>query len=228
VSILSFGVLSRDQIANLQQPSMAGVLQSVVGHWGKGFISVGLVISVLGAYLAWTMMAAEVLFVAAKDRDMPAFLARTNSVDAPRVAVLMTTILIQIVLIVTYFSDDAFTFTLELCSALSLIPYMFAAAYALKLGVTGETYDDGSGARNRQALVAGLATFYTVFLLYAAGTKFLLLSCVVYAPGTVLFLMARRERGQRPFSALEAGIFAVVAAGAIVGIVGLATGRISI
>jgi arginine:ornithine antiporter / lysine permease len=83
VSILSFGVLPREEIAGLQQPSMAGVLQSVVGHWGKGFVSVGLVISVLGAYLAWTMMAAEVLFVAAKDRDMPAFLARTNRSDAP-------------------------------------------------------------------------------------------------------------------------------------------------
>ena len=28
------------------------------------------IISVLGAYLAWSLMAAEVLFVAAKDRDM--------------------------------------------------------------------------------------------------------------------------------------------------------------
>ena len=40
------------------------------------FVSVGLIVSVLGAYLAWTLMAAEVLFVAAKDDDMPRFLAR--------------------------------------------------------------------------------------------------------------------------------------------------------
>jgi arginine:ornithine antiporter / lysine permease len=140
----------------------------------------------------------------------------------------MTTILIQVVLILTYFSDDAFTFTLELCSALSLIPYMLAAGYALKLGITRETYENDPGARNRQALVAGVATFYTVFLLYAAGTKFLLLSCIVYAPGTILFLMARREKGRRLFSPLEAVIFAVVAAGAIVGVVSLATGRMSI
>jgi arginine:ornithine antiporter/lysine permease len=228
VSILSFGVLARPDIADLQQPSMAGVLESVVGHWGKGFVSIGLVISVLGAYLAWTMMAAEVLYVAAKDWDMPRFLSRTNRFDAPQVATLATTILIQIVLVVTYFSDDAFTFTLELCSALSLIPYMLAAAYALKLGVTRETYEHDAKARNRQALVAGLATFYTVFLLYAAGTKFLLLSCVIYAPGTILFVMARREKRQRLFSPAEAAIFAAVTLGAIVGVVGLAVGYISI
>ena len=47
---------------------MAGVLEAAVGHWGKVFISVGLIVSVLGAYLAWTLMAAEVLYVAGQGR----------------------------------------------------------------------------------------------------------------------------------------------------------------
>ena len=55
---------------------MGGVLEAAVGQWGKVFVSVGLIVSVLGAYLAWTLMAAEVLFVAAKDDDMPRFLRR--------------------------------------------------------------------------------------------------------------------------------------------------------
>jgi arginine:ornithine antiporter / lysine permease len=65
VTIVSYGVLPAGEIAELRQPSMAGVLESVVGEWGKAFVSVGLIVSVLGAYLAWTLMAAEVLFVAA-------------------------------------------------------------------------------------------------------------------------------------------------------------------
>ncbi len=44
------------------------------GSGAAVFVSVGLIVSVLGAYLAWTLMAAEVLFVAAKDDDMPRFL----------------------------------------------------------------------------------------------------------------------------------------------------------
>ncbi|MCB9416489.1 MAG: hypothetical protein H6522_04595 [Mycolicibacterium sp.] len=35
------------------------------------------IVSVLGAYLAWTLMAAEILFIPAKTDDMPRFLART-------------------------------------------------------------------------------------------------------------------------------------------------------
>jgi arginine:ornithine antiporter/lysine permease len=97
------------------------------------------------------MMSAEVLYVAAKDRDMPSFLARTTGKNVPLPALIMTSILIQVALVITLFSADAFTFTLKLCSSLSLIPYLLAAAYALKLGVRGETYDAQPQNRVREA-----------------------------------------------------------------------------
>src|SRR5829696_4997020 len=140
VTIVTYGVLPASEIAELRQPSMAGVLESVVGEWGKAFVSVGLIVSVLGAYLAWTLMAAEVLFVAAKDDDMPRFLARTRGADVPFPALLLSTILVQVMLVVTLFSEDAFNFALDRTSALTLIPFLPAAAYALKLALTRETY----------------------------------------------------------------------------------------
>jgi arginine:ornithine antiporter/lysine permease len=216
VTIVSYGILPAGELADLRQPSMAGVLEPAVGGWGKTFVSVGLIVSVLGAYLAWTLMAAEVLFVAAKDEDMPRFLRRSTAQDVPLPALVMTTILVQLVLIVTYFSEDAFNFALDLTSALTLIPFLLAAAFALRL------------ARGRYIAIAGLATAYTIFLLFAAGLKFVLVSFIVYAPATVLFVMARREQGRRVFSPLELVILVVSVAGAIIGIVALAAGWISI
>jgi arginine:ornithine antiporter/lysine permease len=157
-------------------------------------------VSVLGAYLAWTLMAAEVLFVAARDEDMPRFLGRTRRTDVPFASLLLTTILIQVVLVVTYFSEDAFNFALDLTSALSLIPFLLAAAYAVKLAVTRDSYVEQPQGRNRELWIAGLATFYIAFLLFAAGLKFFLLSFIVYAPATILFVMARREQGRKLFS----------------------------
>ena len=90
VTIVSYGILPRAEIAELRQPSMAGVMEAAVGSWGNVFVSLGLIVSVLGAYLAWTLMAAEVLFVAAKDDDMPRFLRRENQAEAPVSALLMT------------------------------------------------------------------------------------------------------------------------------------------
>jgi arginine:ornithine antiporter/lysine permease len=228
VVIVSYGIMPMSEIAELRQPSMAGVLEEAVGTWGKVFISVGLIVSVLGAYLAWTLMAAEVLFVAAKDDDMPRFLRRANAADVPVPALLMTTILTQVVLVITAFSDDAFNFALDLTSALSLIPYLLAAAFAAKIGMRPDPLTAGGRTSNRELTIAWVAVIYTAFLLYAAGLKFVLVSLIFYAPATILFVMARREQGRRLFSPREFVILAVSVIGAVIGIVALAAGWISL
>jgi arginine:ornithine antiporter / lysine permease len=228
VTIVSYGILPRAELAQLRQPSMAEVLEAAVGDWGAVFVSVGLIISVLGAYLAWTLMAAEVLFVAAQDDDMPRFLRRVNNVQVPVAALLMSTLLIQAMLFVTLVSEQAFDFSLNMTSALTLIPFLLAAGYALQLAVTNETYDDRPDGRSRGLVVGALATLYTAFLLFAAGPKYMLVSFVIYAPASVLFVMARREQGRRPFSPGELVILAVSIAGAVLGVVALVAGWITI
>jgi arginine:ornithine antiporter / lysine permease len=228
VSILAYGILPRAEIAQLRQPSVGGVLEAAVGHWGAVFIGAGVIVSVLGAYLAWTMMAAEVLSVAAKKQDMPAFLARENANQVPSAALLMTTLLIQVVLVATLFSDDAFTFALSLCSHLSLLPYFLSAVFALMLVLRKETYENDPGDIGKDTVIAILATVYTIFLLFAGGMKFLLLGFIIYAPGTILYYITRKEQGKQLFTPAEWVLFAVAVIGCVVGIHGLATGYISI
>jgi arginine:ornithine antiporter/lysine permease len=69
---------------------------------------------------------------------------------------------------------------------------------------------------------------YTAFLLYAAGLKFILVSFIIYAPATILFVIARREQGRRLFSPAELALLAVSLAGAVLGVVALAAGWISL
>ncbi|MER5309354.1 basic amino acid/polyamine antiporter [Streptomyces sp. NPDC002773] len=228
VTIVSYGIMPMSEIAELRQPSMAEVLEAAVGTWGQVFVSVGLIVSVLGAYLAWTLMAAEVLFVAARDEDMPRFLGRSSGDDVPVPALLMTTSLSQVVLVVTAFSDDAFNFALDLTSSLSLIPFLLAAGFAVKIALRPAQEKVAGESTRRELVVAVLATVYTAFLLYAAGPKFVLVSFILYAPATFLFVKARREQGRRLFSARELVILAVSVAGAVLGIVALATGWISL
>jgi arginine:ornithine antiporter/lysine permease len=228
VTIVSYGILPRAEIAHLRQPSMAGVMEAAVGGWGSVFISIGLIVSVLGAYLAWTLMAAEVLFVAAKDDDMPRFLRKVNHVDVPVSSLLLSTAVIQVMLFVTLASENAFDFTLNMTSALTLIPFVFAAGFALKLAVTGDSYEGRAPGRSRELLFALFATMYTVFLLYAAGPKYMLVSFVLYAPATLFFVKARREQGRALFSPPELVILAVSVVGGIVGVLALILGWITI
>lgn len=228
VTMLSYGVLLRPDLAVLRNPSMAGVLQAVVGPWGAVFVSVGLIVSVLGAYLSWSLLAAEVLFSAAKMQSMPAFLAAENRNRVPFAALWLTNILIQLFLILTLFAEQAFLLALKLTSSMILLPYLLTAAYALKLALSGESYEREAKGRRGDLLRAGLATLYAAGLIYAGGLKFLLLSLVIYAPGTLLFIVAQKERGHRVFTPAELLLFAIAAGGAVLAVYGLATGRISV
>jgi arginine:ornithine antiporter/lysine permease len=227
VTLSSYGVMSQSELAGVSQPSMASVLESVVGEWGSVFIRVGVILSVLGAYLAWTLMAAEILYIPAKAKDMPRFLTKENANGAPVAALVLAGGLVQVLLVLLLFTSEALDFMLDLTAALALIPYLLAAAYALKLTITRETYGD------RRSLVpdmviSALATVYTLFLVYAAGWDHLLLSCILYAPGALLYWKARRENNLRVFTPAEAVLCAVIVAGAVAGVISLITGAIAI
>lgn len=228
VTLLPYGVLERPELAELRQPSMAGTLQAVVGDWGLKFVSVGLIVSVLGAFLAWSLLAAEVLYSAAQYGLVPKVFAHENKHQVPSAALWMTNILVQLFLIVSIFSQYAFDLSLEMTSALTLIPYTLVAGYALKLVLTRETYGPGSKGWGTDMTWALIATVYTIFMLLSGGLKHLVLACILLAPGTILFVLSRREQQQRLFGAWELALFGVFVAGAAAAVYGLATGMIII
>ncbi|MGB2817976.1 MAG: basic amino acid/polyamine antiporter [Burkholderiaceae bacterium] len=229
VTLLPYAVMQRADIADLRQPSMAGALESVVGPWGSIFISVGLLVSVLGAYLAWALICAEVMFAAGKSKDMPKAFARVNENKVPVVAMWATSIVIQVIVISTYWSRDAFTLMLNLTSATTLIPYLFVAAYGLMIAQRGETYEVRPNERQRDLILASLATLYTVFMIYAGGLKYIVLSAVLFAPATIMYYIARREQGLPVFSKTSDWIvFGVIVVAAVYGVYGIATGAISL
>jgi arginine:ornithine antiporter/lysine permease len=228
VTLLSYGVLPRQELAGLSTPSMAGVMEAMVGHWGAIFISVALLISILGNYLSWSLLAAEVLHSAAINRTMPLFLARVNEHEVPAGALWLTNCVIQAFVLVTWFAEYAFTLALKMTSAMTLIPYFLVAAYGLKLSYLGESYHAGERARAVDGIRSAVATVYAMGMIYAGGATFLLLSSILYVPGTLLFLLARRERKEAVFKPFEAIIFTALALAACTGVYALATGAISI
>ena len=228
VTLTPYGVLQRADVADMRQPSMAAALEAVVGHWGVVFVSLGLLISVLGAYLAWSLICAEVLFAAAKNKDMPKLFATENANRVPAAALLLTNIVVQLIVMSTYFSRDAFALMLNLTSAMSLIPYLFVASYGFKVSRRGETYDVKPEGRLRDLIIAFVAVAYTAFMIYAGGLKFILLAAILYAPGTLLYIWARREQKIKVFKPLDIIIFALVIVAALVGISQLVSGGIEI
>ncbi|HEY9212271.1 MAG TPA: basic amino acid/polyamine antiporter, partial [Ancylobacter sp.] len=203
VSLLSLGILTQPELAALKNPSMAGVLEHVVGPWGAVLINVALVVSVLGAFLSWTLLAAEIPHVAARDGTMPKFFGAESARGVPSASLLVTNLLVQLFLIITLFAQSTYQALFSIASTAILVPYIFSGAYAAKLALTGESYKPGE-TRTTALLLGLLATVYGLWLVYAAGPAYLFMCAVLYAIGIPFYIWARRETAQRTFQPAEA------------------------
>ncbi|MBB6156212.1 arginine:ornithine antiporter/lysine permease [Pseudomonas sp. JAI115] len=228
VNVLSLGIMTQPELAKLQNPSMAAVLEHVVGHWGAVLISVGLIISLLGALLSWVLLCAEIMFAAAKDHTMPEFLRKENANHVPVNALWLTNAMVQLFLIITLFSASTYLSLIYLATSMILVPYLWSAAYALLLAVRGESYEGFAAERRKDLIIGGIALIYAVWLLYAGGVKYLLLSALLYAPGAILFAKAKLELNQPIFTNVEKLIFAAVVVGALVAAYGLYDGFLTL
>ena len=228
VSLLSTGILTQPQLAGLPVPSMADVLESLVGRWGAALVSVGLVVSVGGAFLSWMMLSAEIPFAAAKDGSFPRWFAAENAAGSPVNSLWISNGLIQAFLIVALVRSSSYQFLYTIASVAILPAYVLSGAYALKLALTGETYEFQRSRRIRDIAVGAISTGYGLWLCYAAKLNDLLLATILFAPATLIYMLARRERHERMFTGVEAIIAIGVSAAAAFAIWARLTGRIGV
>jgi arginine:ornithine antiporter/lysine permease len=227
VSLLSTGVLSQPELAALKVPSMAGVFEPLVGRWGAGLINIGLMISVGGAFLSWTLLCAEIPYTCGHDGTFPSWFAAENANGSPVNSLWATNGMIQLFLILSFFSKSAYQFFYFIASVAILPPYVLSGAYALKLALSGETYGSDDAARRRGMIVGLLATLYGIWLVYAAGLSYLLMCSVLFAPGILVYAKARRERGETAFAGKDFYIAIGIGVLALLALYLMLTGRIS-
>lgn len=226
VTLLPYAVMPRADIAALRQPSLAGALAEVVGPWGATFISAGVLVSVLGAYLAWSLICAEVPYIAARSKDMPRLFGRENAAGVPANALWATNLTVSLFVISTYWSTDAFNFMLDMASVTSLLPYLLVAGYGVLLARNVTAYQGETRLARRDLAISWAAVVYVLVMFVAAGLKYVLLVTLLLAPGTLLYLWTRREQNAQVFKPVELILFAAVAGGAVLALAGLLTGRI--
>ncbi|ATF92996.1 amino acid permease [Cedecea neteri] len=181
VTLLSLGVVARPELAAMRNPSMAGLMVEMMGPWGEVIIAAGLIVSVCGAYLSWTIMAAEVPLLAATHKAFPKMFARQNKNNAPSASLWLTNISVQVCLVLIWLTGSDYNTLLTIASEMILVPYFLVGAYLLKIATRPLHRAIGFG-----------ACLYGLWLLYASGPMHLLLSVVLYAPGLLVFIYARR------------------------------------
>ena len=194
LSVLPFGFLTQAEIAKIANPSTAGVLEKVVGPWGAWLMNIGLLIAVLSSWLAWTMITAEIPQAAAQNGTFPKQFARENENGSPSVSLWVTSILMQLAILLVYFSNNAWNTMLSITGVMVLPAYIFSTAYWWKLVEDGEYAKISKTGRAGALFTATAGTLYGLWLVYAAGLKYLFLAVIFLAAGVPVFIWARKQQ----------------------------------
>ncbi|ANZ61786.1 arginine-ornithine antiporter [Secundilactobacillus paracollinoides] len=209
ITLLSLGVMQRAGLAKLTQPAMADLLQSVVGKWGAVVVNAGLIISVVGAWLSWTMFAGQLPYEAAKEGTFPKIFAKENKNGAPVNSLLFTNICVEVFMFSYLVTASAYNFFYSIASAAILIPYAFSAFYQFKYSIQESPEVPGRGGN---ITVGAIASIYALWLLFAANLGYILLMSLLFAVGIPVYILLQKRdnKAEKVFGNTERIIAIVV------------------
>jgi len=180
------------QLATSSAP-FADVVRQFWGNEVAGTLALFAFISGFGALNGWILIQGEIPRVLAKDGVFPRLFARESRHGTPGTSLVITGALLTAMVLMNYSRSmvQVFTFVILISTSTYLMMYLTCAAAAFKLCWRGNL-----GAAGRRLspflLVAMLATIYSAWTLYGAGTNAFWWSFALFAAGLPVYWMMKR------------------------------------
>lgn len=191
VSVFCFGIMSRAELAGLQDPSVAYALRSICGEWAYWLVIIAVIISITGGWFAWTIVTAEQPYSAAHHGIFPKFLLKSDGSDSLQPALLASSVIMQCFLFLVVMAEDVYLYALNITGLMVLPAYLFSGLFLVKIARTD--YRRGlltEHAKRGYAYGLGLGiccTIFCVWMLYAAGLNLLAQAVAFYLLGLPLY-----------------------------------------
>ncbi len=224
-SVLSFGIATQPELASLADPSAGGVLEKVIGHWGAALVNICVIVSVFGAWVAWTILVAEVPHDAAQQGVLPKFFLKENKNGAPISSLYISSLVMQLSVFMVVIATDVYLAMIDISGVMILPSYLLSMMYLFK-GTSTKTLLTNAKNRKNVMYIALLASIYCVWLMFAADLSYLLLATIFYAIGIPFYNMAHKK-DQTPYTPKEQILKYILIGLAIVSIYFIASGKIS-
>lgn len=182
ISLLCFGLMSRARMAQLPDPSVAYILREVCGPWAYWSVISAIIISLLGGWVSWTLVVAQVPYEAAIVKILPPIFKKTNRHGMPTFGLFMSTLVMMLFLLLVVTADDVYLASLHITGLMIIPCYFMTALFMLKV------------AKERKAKVLALVTLlFCCWMAYAGGLKALFMTSFFYLIGVGFYIRARRD-----------------------------------
>lgn len=216
ISLLSFGVMTRAQLSGLDDPSVAYVLRDICGDWAYYFVILSVIVSLLGGWVAWTLVCAQVPYEAAVVKIFPKSFLRLNSQGMPAFGLFVASLVMQFFLVLVMMADDVYMAALTITGMMILPAYLSGGVYLCKLSFHPEEIRQ----RDRKALLRYrftgiLCTLFCLWMIYAGGVSLFLFTSFFYLAGIGFYFKSRNERrlaGKASFARGDRIMFVILAA----------------
>ena len=205
ITVLSFGILTRADIASLPNPAMGYVLESIIGKTGAIIVNVGVIISIFGAWIANTLLAEEIAYQAGVQQLFPKCFTIENKNGMPAVSTFITNFLVQLLLISFLFTSEAYSVLSRLSSATILLPYACVAFFLMK-----EIVRKKIKAQITTIALGLISSIYMLWLIISSGYVYVVLTILALCPGTLIYIYVKKYYKEKMFTAPEYVILTIV------------------
>lgn len=191
-------LLPTRQLAASNAP-FADVARLFWGERGAMLLALFAAISGFGALNGWILLHGEVPFIMARDGVFPKVLAKENRRGTPVRALLFSSSLASILILLNASQSlvKVFTYLLLLSTGTSLFMYLVCCLALLRLQAQGKLLEARPGTSGL-AVVGLLATLYALWTIVGAGLEAVLWGLVLLALGLPVYFLMRRNRATAP------------------------------
>jgi arginine:ornithine antiporter/lysine permease len=135
LTVISMSAIPAKELHASPTPMALLLEKTSIGQNGAVIVKLGIMLSVLGAGLSWTLLSVETMYAAARDGVMPKILAKENRKKTPTSALLLTQLFTQFFLlaILSPNMNNTYLAAITVGTSLVLIPYFLSSLYAVKI-----------------------------------------------------------------------------------------------
>ncbi|HTK97970.1 MAG TPA: amino acid permease [Pseudomonadales bacterium] len=188
-TLVVMGVVPREQLIGSIAP-FQDAASTMWGPWAGYVVSIGVIVSSIGALNGWTLLMAQVPMAAAQDGLFPPLFGRLSPRGVPAFGIVISAGLATVLLLVQVSGAPGFAAVYNLIVSLStmaaVIPYAFCA---LACGLIAAR----DGKRLRIGVIECIAFAFSVFTLYGCGPTAVLYGLILLICGIPVFVWQQRR-----------------------------------
>jgi APA family basic amino acid/polyamine antiporter len=181
VAFAVMGMIPASELADSGSP-LADAGQRMAGNWGSAIISIGALVSMIGAFNVTLLAAGQAAMAASRDHVFPRIFSRMTQQRTPGASFVISGALASGLLVMSQTKGlvGAYTFVILIATLTAVIPYAFSSMAGLLLGL----HDDAitPARRTREAVTSIVAFLVCMWVIASSGEE------AVY--WTLLLLMA--------------------------------------